>query len=131
MAVRHFLTGLVGTTFAAAIAGLAWLFSPVSPALSAAVFGVCALAPGVALGWILFLAPATTGSADDVESRWLRDASSGTATDLITAMGVMLAVVSITRVDISTSVLLVALLLMAFASCTMRYALARRRTLAA
>ena len=133
MTIKWLLAAAVGLAAAATTAVLAWLVSPVAPGVSAAVFGFIALPFGATLGWILFVAPATAdqayASGESVESHWATAASSGTATDLVTVLGLTLAVVSIARVDPPATVLLTGLLLAAFASFTTRYALARRRAL--
>lgn len=134
MTVRWCLAGLTGFGIAVVVAVSAWFFSPVAHAVSAVVFGVCALPPGLAFGWLLFVAPLTTAHVqhtdDDVERQWMTTASSGTATDLVVVIGLALTVVSITRADIPASLLLIGLLLIAVASCTTRYAILRHRALA-
>lgn len=133
MTVRWLLSLLTGFATAAAIAAATWTFTTAEPALAASVFGLCSLPAGVAIGWIVFVAPSTTPrqgpSDDDVESRWLNAALSGTATDLVCAVGLALAAVSITGTEPPTQLLLIGLLLVALASCSLRYTLARRRTL--
>ncbi|MGV8875076.1 MAG: hypothetical protein ACOH2Q_21280 [Rhodococcus sp. (in: high G+C Gram-positive bacteria)] len=123
----------VGIATAAATAMLAWLVSPIAPGVSAVVFGSTALPFGAMLGWILFIAPATTESAyasgESVESHWSSAASSGMATDLVCILGLTLAVVSIARAEPPATLLLIGLLLAAFASFTARYAVARHRAL--
>ncbi len=134
MAVRWWLAALTGLGIAGLVSVSAWLFSPVAPAVSAVVFGACALPPGLAFGWLLFVAPVTAAhqqaTDDDVEKQWITVASSGTATDLVVVIGLALTVVSITRADVPATALLIGLLLGAFASCTTRYALQRHRALA-
>ncbi|MGA9873630.1 MAG: hypothetical protein WBQ44_21115 [Rhodococcus sp. (in: high G+C Gram-positive bacteria)] len=134
MTRRWILACITGVAIAAVMAALAGWLSPVAPALSALVFGLCTLPVGVAAGWLLCVAPARPEpelSDDDVESRWLSAALSGTATDLIVVIGVGLAAVSLTRRDVPADLLLLTLLLFAAASCTVRYALARRKMLSA
>ncbi len=133
MTFRWLSAAAVGLATASATALLAWLVSPIAPGVSALVFGVTALPFGAMLGWILFVAPATADqtytSGDSIESHWTTSASSGTATDLVTVLGLTLAVVSIARVDPPATLLLTGLLLAAFASFTARYAFARYRAL--
>lgn len=52
-------------------------------------------------------------------------------TDLVVVIGLALTAVSITRAEVSATVLLTALLFAAFSSCTIRYAIQRRRLLSA
>lgn len=133
MALRWVSVAAIGLATASATALLAWLVSPVAPGIAAVVFGFTALPFGAMLGWILIIAPVTADptytSGDSVESHWTTSASSGTATDLVTVLGLTLAVVAITRVDPPATLLLTGLLLAAFASFTARYALARHRAL--
>ncbi|MEU3473071.1 hypothetical protein [Rhodococcus sp. NPDC006774] len=133
MALRWVSVAAIGLATASATALLAWLVSPVAPGIAAVVFGFTALPFGAMLGWILIIAPVaadqTYTSGDSVESHWTTSASSGTATDLVTVLGLTLAVVAITRVDPPATLLLTGLLLAAFASFTARYALARHRAL--
>lgn len=133
MTVRRILAGAVALATSLVIGVLAFLLSPVAPAISGVVFALCALPVGIGLGWVVFVAPATTAdiTEDDVESRWLNSALSGTATDLVVVIGLSLTAVSITRVDLSPTLLLTSLLVVAFGSCTLRYALQRYRTLSA
>lgn len=135
MTVRWLLAGLTGLGVALVVSLAAWAFSPVAPLVSAAVFGACALPPGLSFGWLLCVAPITTAQEqrtdDDIETQWLTKALSGTATDLVVVIGLALTAVSITRADVSPSLLLIGLLLVAAASSTMRYALQRHRALAA
>ncbi|OZF03592.1 hypothetical protein CH299_09895 [Rhodococcus sp. 14-2686-1-2] len=134
MARRWFYAGSTGLAAALLVAAAAWLLSPVAPGLSAIVFGLCALPACGALGWLFWVAPVTIPkqgpSEGDVESTWLSAALSGTATDLIIVIGLGLAAVSIGRIDVPAATLLIGLLLVALASCTTRYAIERRRTLA-
>ena len=133
MTLRWLSVCAVGLATASATALLAWLVSPVAPGVSAVVFGFTALPFGAMLGWILFVAPQKTepafASGESVESHWAETASSGTATDLVCILGLTLAVVSIARADPPATLLLVGLLLAAFASFTARYAWARFRAL--
>ena len=133
MTLRWLSVGAIGLATAAATALLAWLVSPVAPGTSAVVFGFTALPFGAMLGWILFVAPKTAeaaySSGESIESHWASTASSGMATDLVTLLGVTLAVVSIARAEPPTTLLLIGLLLAAFASFIARYAYARHRAL--
>lgn len=133
MALRWVSVAAIGLATASATALLAWLVSPVAPGIAAVVFGFTALPFGAMLGWILIIAPVTADqtytSGDSVESHWTTAASSGTATDLVTVLGLTLAVVAITRVEPPATLLLTGLLLAAFASFIARYALARHRAL--
>ncbi|KQU49344.1 hypothetical protein ASG84_05185 [Rhodococcus sp. Leaf278] len=133
MTLRWISVAAVGLATALATALLAWLVSPVAPGISAVVFGFTALPFGTMLGWVLFIAPSTADSAyasgESIESHWTTKASSGTATDLVTVLGLTLAVVAITHVDPPATLLLTGLLLAAFASFTARYAFARYRAL--
>lgn len=135
MTARWTLAGLTALATAVIVGLMTFLLSPVAPLLSAVVFGICALPVGIGLGWIVCVAPVAAPqpaiSDDDIESRWQKDALSGTATDLVVVIGLALTAVSITRADVSATVLLTALLFTAFASCTMRYAIQRRRALSA
>lgn len=135
MTARWTLAGLTALATAVVVGVVTFLLSPVAPLLSAVVFGVCALPVGIGLGWILCVAPVTappsTISDDDIESRWHKDALSGMGTDLVVVIGLALTAVSITRAEVSASVLLTALLFAAFSSCTIRYAIERRRVLSA
>lgn len=133
MILKWLSVGAVGLATASATALLAWLVSPVAPGISAVVFGFTALPFGTTLGWILFVAPRTAeaaySSGESIESHWLSTALSGMATDLVTVLGLTLAVVSIARAEPPATLLLIGLLLAAFASFTARYALARHRAL--
>lgn len=133
MALRWISVGTVSLATAAVTALLAWLVSPVAPGVAAVVFGFTALPFGAMLGWVLFVAPSTVessyASGESIESHWTATASSGTATDLVTVLGLTLAVTAITRVDPPATLLLTGLLLAAFASFTARYAFARYRAL--
>ena len=135
MTVRWIAACAVGFAVALVVSAAAWLFSPVAPAVSAVAFGACALPPGLAFGWLLCVAPTNSAfradSDGDVETHWITEALSGTATDLVVVMGLGLVAVSITRADIPTVMLLTALILLAFASCTTRYAVQRHRALSA
>ncbi|CCQ14040.1 putative uncharacterized protein [Rhodococcus sp. AW25M09] len=133
MAVKWISACGVGLATAAATALLAWLVSPVAPGVSAVVFGFTALPFGTMLGWILFIAPEKTepayASGESVESHWAETASSGTATDLVCILGLTLAVISIARAEPPATLLLIGLLIAAFASFTARYVIARHRAL--
>ena len=133
MTLRWLSVVAVGLATASATALLAWLVSPVAPGVSAAVFGFTALPFGAALGWILFVAPRTAeaaySSGESIESHWTSTASSGMATDLVCILGLTLAVISIARAEPPATLLLIGLLLAAFASFTARYAVARHRAL--
>ncbi|MFI8566306.1 hypothetical protein ACIGGF_07060 [Rhodococcus sp. NPDC078407] len=133
MTLRWLSAGAIGLATAAATALLAWLVSPVAPGTSAVVFGFTALPFGAMLGWILLIAPKTAeavySSGDSIESHWATTASSGTATDLVCILGLTLTVVSIARAEPPTTLLLIGLLLAAFASFIARYAYARHRAL--
>ncbi|MDV8021089.1 hypothetical protein [Rhodococcus sp. IEGM 1330] len=133
MTLRWLSVCAVGLATASATALLAWLVSPVAPGISAVVFGFTALPFGATLGWILFVAPKTVessyASGESIESHWTSTASSGMATDLVCILGLTLAVISIARAEPPATLLLIGLLLAAFASFTARYAFARRRAL--
>lgn len=133
MTLRWLSVCAVGLATASATALLAWLVSPVAPGISAVVFGFTALPFGAMLGWILFVAPTTAeaaySSGESIESHWTSTASSGMATDLVCILGLTLAVVSIARAEPPATLLLIGLLLAAFASFTARYAHARHRAL--
>lgn len=134
MAARWTLAGLTALATAVVVGLVTFLLSPVAPVLSAVVFGICALPVGIGLGWIVCVAPVTAPpsiSDDDIESRWQKDALSGMGTDLVVVIGLALTAVSITRAEVSATVLLTALLFAAFSSCTIRYAIQRRRLLSA
>ncbi|WP_062137774.1 hypothetical protein [Demequina aestuarii] len=131
MIVRRILTGVTGVAVAGTVGVLAWLLSPVAPLLSGIVFAATALPFGVALSWILIIAPKTVPesphASDSVETTWLNRALAGTANDLVIVVGLSLAAVSITRVELPTALVLLAILLIAFTSTMARYALARGR----
>ena len=133
MTLRWLSVGAVGLAAASATALLAWLVSPVAPGIAAVVFGFTALPFGAMLGWVLFVAPTTTepasASGESLESHWTSAASSGMATDLVCTLGLTLTVVSIARAEPPATLLLIGLLLAAFASFTARYTYARHRAL--
>lgn len=132
MTVRWILATLTALATASVVAALAFVLSPSAPGLSSLVFGICALPVGGALGWVVCVAPASAPpqlTENDIETRWLDSALSGTATDLVIVIGLGLTAVSISRTDVPASSLLIALLIVAFTSCTVRYVLERRRTL--
>ncbi len=135
MVTRWTLAVLVGLAVASVVGLLAWLLSPVTPALSGVVFAVTSLPVGITLGWVIFVAPATMPTSphaeDSIEVTWMDQALTGTATDLVVVIGLTLAAVSITRWELPTVLLLLALLIVAFGSASVRYTLARHRAIRA
>ena len=128
---RWTVAAAIGVVVAAVAGGLALLLSPVAPLVSGVVFAAVSLPFGLALGWVVAVAPRTAPrpptAEDDVETRLLRDALSGTATDLVVVVGLLLVAVSLTRAELPTQPTLVGVLAVAFASATGRYAWARTR----
>lgn len=131
MAVRWSLATLTGVAVAAVVGLLAWLLSPVAPALSGVVFAASALPFGLALGWIILVSPKTVPesphASDSAEVSWLNTALAGTANDIVIVVGLALTAVSITRAELPTALVLLGVLLVAFASTTARYSVARMR----
>ena len=83
------------------------------------------------LGWIIAVAPKTVPTAphpsDSVESAWLNSALAGTTTDVVLVAGLALTAISITRLELPTQLVLLGVLLVAFASTATRYTVARTR----
>lgn len=131
MVIRWFAAILIGIVAAGIVGLLAWALSPVAPELSGLIFTAVGLPFGITLGWIIAVAPKTVPEqphADDsVESRWMSDAMAGTTTDIVAVTGLGLAVVAITRIELPSQLLLLAVLIVAFASTATRYAVARVR----
>lgn len=135
MRVRWMLAIIVGLIVAAITGGLAWALSPVAPELSGIVFASAALPLGLTLGWVITVAPKTVPAdahaAESVESSWLSQALGGTSTDIVLVVGLALTAVSLTRVEVPTQLVLLGILLLAFASTAIRYAVARVRAVRA
>jgi len=135
MVVRWFLTALIGVAVAAVVGLVAWALSPAEPEVAGVVFTTTALPFGVMLGWIIAVAPKSMPnqphSADSVEATWLNTALAGTATDLVAVAGLGLTAISVTRVELPTQLVLLGILLVAFASTATRYAVARTRAVRA
>lgn len=131
MRIRWSLAVVIGLGVAASVGVLAWALSPVAPALSAAVFAVACLPFGVTLGWLLAVAPRTLPPSphteDSAERTWLTAALAGTATDVVLVAGLGLTAAAITRVELPTTLVLLAVVMLAFGSAAVRYALARVR----
>ena len=131
MLARWILAVAVGLAIAATTGVLAWTISPFDPMVTAIAFAATALPFGVTLGWIVALAPRTRPAApraaDSVETSWLTTALAGTATDLVLVVGLALATLSIARIELPAQLVLLGILLVAFAATASRYALARRR----
>lgn len=129
MVVRWFFTVLIGVVVAAVVGVLAWALSPVAPEVSGIVFAIAALPFGVMLGWIIAVAPKTLPASphpsDTAESAWLSTALAGTATDLVVVVGLGLAAISIARLELPTQLVLLGILLVAFASTATRYSIVR------
>ena len=135
MLIRWSLSALIGVTVAAVVGLLAWMLSPVAPELSGIVFAATALPFGVMLGWIIAVAPTTVPApsrpSESAETAWLNTALAGTATDIVVAAGLGLTAISITRIELPTQLVLLGVLLVAFASTAARYAFARTRAVRA
>lgn len=135
MLARWTLTALTGIVFAGVLGVLAWLLSPVAPGVSGVVFTAVALPFGGIVGWVFFVAPRTVPvrphADESVEKAWLSTALAGTATDLVLVVGLGLTAISITRTELPTQPLLLAVLLVAFASTALRYVITRGRALQA
>lgn len=135
MLVRWFFTVLIGVVVAALVGVLAWVLSPVAPDVSGIVFAIAALPCGVMLGWIIAVAPkslpASPHSSDTAETTWMNTALAGTATDLVVVVGLGLAAISIARLELPTQLVLLGILLVAFASTATRYSIARTRAVRA
>lgn len=128
----RWLTAILIGVIVAGIGGLlAWALSPVAPELTGVIFTLVGLPFGITLGWIIAVAPRTMPTrphpGDSVESRFMNDALAGTATDIVAAVGLCLAAVAITRAELPTQLLLLAVLVLAFASTATRYTVARVR----
>lgn len=133
MVARWSLAGLVGLGVAGVVGVLAWFLSPTSPGVSAIVFAAAALPSGVGLG-ATFLVPRkdpTPRLDDSAEVTWLTRALSGMGTDLVTVVGVALAVVSIGRLELPTQLVLLGVLLVALTSAVTRYTVVRSRAIRA
>lgn len=135
MIVRWTIAILTGAAIAAMVGLLALLVSPVAPEMWAIIFAIIALPFGVMLGIIIFVVPrrqATLPHESDTAERMLMNkALAGTATDIVFVVGLGLAVVSVSRQELPTQLLLIGLLLVAFASTATRYSVARARAVRA
>ena len=131
---RWFIAALIGAAVAALAGLVAWALSPVAPGLSGIVFAVTALPFGVMLGWIIAVAPKSLPaphSSDTAETTWMNTALAGTATDVVLVVGLGLAAISIAQSELPTQLVLLGILLVAFASTATRYAIARTRAVRA
>ena len=131
---RWFIAVLIGAAVAALAGLVAWALSPVAPGLSGIVFAVTALPFGVMLGWIIAVAPKSLPaphSSDTAETTWMNTALAGTATDVVLVVGLGLAAISIAQSELPTQLVLLGILLVAFASTATRYAIARTRAVRA
>ena len=128
---RWLAAALIGVAAAAIVGALAWILTPVAPLVSGIVFTLSTLPFGVMLGWIIAVAPKTVPTAphpsDSVESAWLNSALAGTTTDVVLVAGLALTAISITRLELPTQLVLLGVLLVAFASTATRYTVARTR----
>ena len=128
---RWFIAVLIGAAVAAVVGLVAWALSPVAPGVSGAIFAIAAFPFGVMLGWIIAVAPktlpASPHSSDNAEATWMNTALAGTATDVVLVVGLGLAVISIAQSEPPTQLVLLGILLVAFASTATRYAFARTR----
>jgi hypothetical protein len=135
MLVRWIVAILIGSVVAAIVGILAWALSPVAPDLSGIIFAAAALPFGVMLGWIIAVAPksmpSSSQSSDNAETTWMNTALAGTATDIVVVAGLGLAAISITRTELPTQLVLLGILLVAFASTATRYAFAQTRAVRA
>lgn len=129
MIVRWLVAVLIGAVVAALVGVLTWMLSPVAPEVSGIVFAAAALPFGVMLGWIIAVAPRSAPTSphasDTAETTWMNTALAGTATDLVVVAGLGLTAISITRLELPTQLVLLGILLVAFASTATRYAIAR------
>lgn len=134
MIVRWILAVLIGGAIAAMVGLLAWLLSPVAPGLWSIIFSLAALPFGVMLG-IIILTPSRQSTSphetDTAERTWLDKALAGTATDIVFVVAIGLVVVSISRQELPTQLVMIGLLLVAFASTATRYTVARARAVRA
>jgi hypothetical protein len=134
MMIRWFVAVLIGAAVSTLAGVVAWALSPIAAGLSGIVFALAALPFGVMLGWIIAVAPKSQPSphtSETAEASWMNTALAGTATDVVLAVGLGLAAISIVRSELPTQLVLLGVLLVAFASTATRYAIARTRAVRA
>ncbi|XBH21382.1 hypothetical protein V5R04_14390 [Jonesiaceae bacterium BS-20] len=122
-----------GAILAAGAGALFATFSKIEkPWLAFAIMTVGVLAPFCALVWALLvdrltITGVTKRPEESVENTWYDQAASGTFTDMLLIMGVTAAVFSIFRIDVNSSLLIAALILIMTADFGVRYLLKSRR----
>jgi len=126
--VRMLATALVG---AAAVGGIASLTRPENPWLAFAAFAGCTLAPMAMLGWFVFVSRYTVTvephAEDGVEHGWYEQAACGAFHDIITMGGIALLVLSVSRLDVTGSAVLLWMLILSAADVAVRYQVLKRR----
>ncbi|WP_369061413.1 hypothetical protein [Kocuria rhizophila] len=121
-------TVLVG---AAAVGGIASLTRPDDSWRAFAVFPGCALSPMAMLGWFVFVSRYTVTvephAEDGVEHRWYAQAAYGAFHDVITTGGIALLVLSVSRLEVTGSTVLLWALILAAADVAVRYQVLKHR----
>ncbi|GAA4418735.1 hypothetical protein GCM10023169_08630 [Georgenia halophila] len=116
---------------AAAFGTLAALLRDQDALLTGVVFGICALAPFLALFWLVLVSRHTVTSVphaeESVERQWLDRATSGGFTDVLAACGIALTGVAITGLEVSGLAVLTAVVALAMVDVAVRYAVLSRR----
>jgi len=120
----------VGLLFAAGLGAGAALLRPEQFWLVFGVFTACALAPSIALAWLVVGAGRRVRpdprAEENVESRWFEKAASGALFDVLAAAGVTAGAVSLLGLPLSADVALVGVWAFALADGGLRYAVIRR-----
>lgn len=122
------VTALVG---AGVVGGVASLTRPENPGAAFLIFAACTLAPMAMLGWFVFVSRYTVTveahAEESVEHRWYANATTGAFHDLMAMGGIALLVLSISRLEVPGTDVLLWFLILAAVDVAVRYQVLKRR----
>ncbi|MEX5273159.1 hypothetical protein RF638_04305 [Kocuria sp. CPCC 205235] len=127
----YVLSIVMALVLASIVGAIASVFYDENRLLGFVIFSACTAGTFFALGWVLFVSKYTVEedahAEDNIEHRWYDKATSGAFHDIITTAGIALFALSVTRLEVSGTAVLILLLTLAMASFGLRFWAAKRR----